>query len=102
MLELLGSLGNAAAEEVRSQRAGRDQRPEDRLDPVQLRVFDALPLHTDADPSQLCRVSGLGPGEVLTSLAQLRELGLATDSLLGWRRVGSPHGRMGTRRSGGS
>ena len=102
VLELLGSLGNAAAEEVRSQRAGRDQRPEDRLDPVQLRVFDALPLHTDADPSQLCRVSGLGPGEVLTSLAQLRELGLATDSLLGWRRVGSPHGRMGTRRSGGS
>lgn len=95
VLELVEPLGNDAAEEfAREARLGH-RRPEDTLDPVLLRLFDALPLHRDADPSHLCAVSGLSPAEVLSGLVTLRDAGLATDSLLGWRRVGSHHGRAG-------
>lgn len=96
VLELVGALGNDATRDTVARNENLDRRPEDCLDPLQLRVFDALPLHTDVEPDRICRVSGLGPGEVLAALATLRELGLAADSLLGWRRVGSPHGRKST------
>ncbi|RKQ36577.1 DNA-protecting protein DprA [Kocuria tytonis] len=93
VLELVEPLGNEATVELRDAAQRAVRRPHDALDPVLLRVFDALPLHGDADPTQVCRVSGLSPSEVLTGLATLRERGLAVDSLLGWRRVGSQHGR---------
>ncbi len=93
LLELVEPLGNAVAQDAHRAASTRDERPEDGLDPTLLRLFDALPLRTDADPSHLCAVSGLSPGEVLTGLVRLRDAGLAADSLLGWRRVGSPHGR---------
>ena len=93
LMELVEPLGNAAAQDTHRAESARDERPEDGLDPMLLRLFDALPLRTDADPSHLCAVSGLSPGEVLTGLVTLRDAGLAADSLLGWRRVGSRHGR---------
>lgn len=94
VLELVAPLGTPP-DETHPGASGLDRRPEDDLDPQLLRLFDALPLHRDADPSSLCRVSGLAPGDVLAGLVTLRERGLATDSLLGWRRVGSQHGRPG-------
>ncbi|RLY94745.1 DNA-protecting protein DprA [Kocuria tytonicola] len=93
VLELVGPLGNTAARGQEERRAQTSHRATDGLDPHLLRLFDALPLHRDADPSHLCRVSGLSPAQVLTGLVSLQERGLATDSLLGWRRVGSDHGR---------
>lgn len=93
VLELVGPLGTPVASAERDAAQEAAQRPEDRLGPQLLRLYDALPLHSDADPSQLCRVSGLNPAEVLTGLVTLRDRGLAADSLLGWRRVGSQHGR---------
>ncbi|MDO4918486.1 DNA-processing protein DprA [Kocuria sp.] len=93
VLELVEPLGNDAARGPCSAAAQAARRPQDDLGPALLRLFDALPLHTDADPSQLCRVSGLSPGEVLSGLVTLQDRGLAVDSLLGWRRVGSQHGR---------
>lgn len=92
VLELLGPLGNDAAQASRNEQDAAACRPEDSLDPHLLRLYDALPLRRDVDPSQLSRVSGLSPTEVLTGLSVLRDRGLAADSLLGWRRVVSRHG----------
>lgn len=97
VLELLGPLGNDATEETREQQDSRARRPEDSLSPHLLQLYDALPLRQDADPSHLCRVSGLSPTEVMTGLSELRSRGLAVDSLLGWRRVGSKHGSAHSR-----
>ena len=93
VLELLGPLGNDATAQLGAVRDEAARRPEDGLEPRLLQLFDALPLRADADPAHLCRVSGLSVGEVLAGLSALRERGLAVDSLLGWRRVGSRHGR---------
>ena len=92
VLELLGPLGNDAAVGTHTQQDVSAHRPEDSLEPHLLRLYDALPLRQDAEPSHLCRVSGLSPTEVMSGLAALRSQGLAVDSLLGWRRVGSTHG----------
>lgn len=97
VLELLGPLGNHATAEVEAAQDNLAQRPEDSLEPYLLRLYDALPLRQDADPSHLCRVSGLSPTEVMTGLSTLRSRGLATDSLLGWRRVGSKNGSATSR-----
>ena len=92
VLELLGPLGNDAAVGIQDEQDSLARRPEDSLEPHLLRLYDALPLRQDADPSHLCRVSGLSPTEVMTGLSTLRSRGLAADSLLGWRRVGSRNG----------
>lgn len=92
VLELLGPLGNDATVGIDAAQDSMAQRPEDSLEPHLLRLYDALPLRQDADPSHLCRVSGLSPTEVMTGLSTLRSRGLATDSLLGWRRVRSKNG----------
>lgn len=97
VLELLGPLGNDAAVGTYTQQDVCAHRPEDSLEPHLLRLYDALPLRQDAEPSHVCRVSGLSPTEVMSGLAALRSLGLATDSLLGWRRVGSTHGTANPR-----
>lgn len=100
VLELLGPLGNDATAQLQAGRDEAARRPEDGLDPRLLQLFDALPLRSDADPAHLCRVSGLSVGEVLAGLSALRERGLAVDSLPGWRRVGSRHGRTSPRGRG--
>lgn len=92
VLELLGPLGNHATVGVQAEQDSLAQRPEDVLEPNLLRLYDALPLRQDSDPSHLCRVSGLSPTEVMTGLSTLRSRGLAVDSLLGWRRVSSRNG----------
>ncbi len=97
VLELLGPLGNDATVGIQAEQDSLAQRPEDSLEPHLLRLYDALPLRQDADPSHLCRVSGLSPTEVMTGLSTLRSRGLATDSLLGWRRVGSKNGSAAPR-----
>lgn len=91
VLELLGPLGNEATCGLQTTQDEAARRPEDGLDTHLLRLLDALPVRTDADPARLSRVAGLPAAEVLTGLSALRERGLAVDCLLGWRRVGSRH-----------
>jgi DNA processing protein len=59
----------------------------DGLDPVELRVFDALPLHTAVDVDRLGPTAGLDRATLLAALARLELRGLALRTGSAWRRA---------------
>jgi len=85
----VGSLGDALAE-------GQDPptvptRPEDVLDPVALRVLEALPVRAGSPPQSLSETSGLSVDLVRQRLDQLLALGLAERDGPGWRLARRSH-----------
>lgn len=83
VVEVVGELGVDAAPERRG-----EQRPEDGLDPVTLRVLESLPLRRFATPDGLGTVAGLDAPSVLRGLALLAGAGLAESRDGAWRRTG--------------
>jgi DNA processing protein len=79
VLDLVGELGVDAAPE----RHGPD-RVGDGLDPVLMRVLEALPVRRAAGVDNLVRSAGLDVPTILRSLTQLEELGLARRRGGGW------------------
>jgi DNA processing protein len=61
--------------------------PLDELDPVDLRVLDALPLRSTAPVESLARVAGLDLPAVVAGLGRLELGGLAERAGGGWRRA---------------
>jgi DNA processing protein len=86
VLDIVGELGVDAAEERRG-----ETRPEDGLDPLTLRVLEALPLRRWARPDAVGVVAGVDAPTVLRGLALLAGAGLAESRDGGWRRA--PAGR---------
>jgi DNA processing protein len=84
--ELVGAMGEYLTEPLPVPAA-----PHDGLDPVDLRVFDALPVRSPAAVASLAKVAGLDRSTVTAALGRL-ELGrLAERTGRGWRRA--PAGR---------
>jgi DNA processing protein len=83
VLDLVGELGVDAAAERRG-----PQRPEDGLDPLTLRVLEALPLRRWARPDAVGVVAGVDAPTVLRGLALLAGAGLAESRDGAWRRAG--------------
>ncbi len=81
VLDLLAPVGEDASEPERGA-----TRPHDGLDPVTLRVLEALPLRRRAAPDSVGRVAGLDPPTVLRALGLLGALGLAESHEGRWRR----------------
>lgn len=81
VLDLVGELGADAADRRRG-----PPRPHDGLDPVGLRVLEALPVRRFAAPDSIGRVAGLDAPTVLRSLGVLAALGLAHARDGRWRR----------------
>ena len=89
VLDVVGDLGVDASPPRRG-----EARPYDDLDPVQLRVLDALPVVRPAGVAGLAWVAGVDVPTVLRSLGALAAGGLAETRDGGWRKVR-------TRRPGG-
>jgi DNA processing protein len=83
--ELVDPIGSAPVASATVQPA-LDVRPYDDLSPVDLRVFDALPLGRPVDIASIAAVAGLDAPAVLASLGRLDLLGLAMSSGGRWRR----------------
>ena len=81
VLDLVGELGADAADRLRGV-----PRPHDGLDPVTLRVLEALPVRRFAAPDSVGRVAGLAAPTVLRSLGVLAALDLAQARDGRWRR----------------
>jgi DNA processing protein len=81
--ELLGAMGADAAEPKKGER-----RIIDDLDPVAVRVLDALPKRTGRPLDRLCVTAGLDPASVQSALGRLALLGLAERDGAGWRVAG--------------
>jgi DNA processing protein len=81
VVDLVAPVGEAPSEAER----GPD-RPHDGLDPVTLRVLEALPLRRRAAPDSVGRVAGLDAPTVLRALGLLAALGLAESHEGRWRR----------------
>jgi DNA processing protein len=84
VVDLVGELGVDAAEERRG-----ETRPEDGLDPMTLRVLEALPLRRWARPDAVGVVAGVDAPTVLRGLALLAGAGLAESRNGAWRRAPS-------------
>ncbi len=61
-------------------------RPTDGLDPISVRVHDALPAHTAVTVSELSRSSGVVAASVIAALPMLEFAGLAQKDGAQWRR----------------
>ncbi|MEK8225063.1 hypothetical protein NKG05_01250 [Oerskovia sp. M15] len=81
IVELAGDLGTDAA----PPRVGRSA-PEDGLDEVGRRLWDALPLRSPAPVDAVARAAGLGLAETLGGLGHLELLGHAEQTGGRWRR----------------
>jgi DNA processing protein len=81
VVDLLAPVGEEASEPERGA-----SRPHDGLDPVTLRVLEALPLRRRAAPDSVGRVAGLDAAAVLRALGLLAALGLAESHEGRWRR----------------
>jgi DNA processing protein len=81
VLDLVGDLVVDASEARRG-----DARPHDGLDPVTLRVLEALPLRRRAGADSVGRVAGLDAPTVLRALGLLAAAGLADAQDGRWRR----------------
>ncbi|MEV1089068.1 DNA-processing protein DprA [Streptomyces microflavus] len=77
--ELVGDIGDLASE-----RRG-PVLPRDRLDPVAVRILDALPYHGPAGPRDLARSAGTSVDETLGRLYELHSLGFVEREGDGWR-----------------
>lgn len=90
VLELVSEAGTALYVPPRAEPTARD-----RLEPVDQRVLEAVPLHQAAPLHSIARTAGLAAAEVRSSLGRLQRLGWVTDvgdsgAQRGdaWRRVG--------------
>jgi DNA processing protein len=81
VVDLLAPVGEEASEPERGA-----SRPHDGLDPVTLRVLEALPLRQRAAPDSVGWVAGLDAPTVLRALGLLAGLGLAESHEGRWRR----------------
>jgi DNA processing protein len=81
VVDLVAPVGEDVSEPERG-----TTRPYDGLDPVTLRVLEALPLRRRAGPDSVGRVAGLDPPTVLRALGLLGTLGLAESHEGRWRR----------------
>jgi DNA processing protein len=82
VLDILGDLGDHPGDERRG-----PARPEDGLDPLTLRVLEALPLRRWAAPDAVGVVAGVDAPGVLRGLALLAGAGLAESRDGAWRRA---------------
>lgn len=82
ILDLLSPVGENLSPEVRG-----SARPHDHLDPMALRVLEALPVRRPATTARVGREAGLDQDTVLTLLGRLDLLGLAERVDAGWRLV---------------
>lgn len=78
--DLVGRVGDDAAPP-----GERRADPVDDLDPITLRVLDALPVRAGRPVDRLCAVAGLDPQTVQSALGRLTLLGLAERHGQGWR-----------------
>jgi DNA processing protein len=67
-----------------------ERRSTDDLDPLAVRVLDALPKRTGRPVDRLCVTAGLDPVSVHSALGRLALLGLAERDGGGWRVARSP------------
>ncbi|MFE4465875.1 DNA-processing protein DprA [Oerskovia sp. NPDC056781] len=89
--ELAGHVGTDAS----TPRAGRPA-PQDDLDELGRRLWDALPLRAHAAVDSVARAAGLGLDETLGGLGHLELAGLAEQSGGRWRRAARPPRRVGS------
>lgn len=82
--DVLDQVGDLLVE-VSDPRRG-ERRPHDGLDPVALRVLEALPIRRRAAADNIGRVAGLDAPTVLRTLGQLAAAGLADSDGGRWRR----------------
>lgn len=87
IVERVGSLTDGLAQPPPA--AGKP-RPEDLLDPVALRVLEAVPVRRPSLPAKLASVSGLSLDLVLQRLRQLELLGLVEGAAGGYRLAETP------------
>ena len=85
VVDAVGALGDDASVELRG-----EERPHDGLDPVTLRVLEALPIRRWAPPDAVGRTAGLDPPSVLRALGRLESAGLAVTKDGTWRRPPQP------------
>jgi DNA processing protein len=85
VIDLIGDLG-ADAHDLRR----GEVRPYDGLDPMALRVLEALPVSRRAGGDSIARVAGLDAPTVLRALALLASRGLVESADGGWRRSRGP------------
>jgi DNA processing protein len=83
--ELVGNMGVDAASPEPGERRSTDD-----LDPLAVRVLDALPKRTGRPVDRLCVTAGLDPVSVHSALGRLALLGLAERDGGGWRVARSP------------
>jgi DNA processing protein len=88
VVDLVGRMGEDAA----ARTPGRAE-PVDELDPVTVRVLDALPVRSGRPVDRLCAVAGLDPSTVQSALGRLALLGLAERQGHGWRVLRPPRSR---------
>ncbi len=82
VVDAVGTLGDDATDDARG-----EERPHDGLDPVALRVLEALPIRRWAPPDAVGRTAGLDPPSVLRALGRLGSAGLAVTKDGAWRRA---------------
>jgi len=87
IVELVGSLTDGLAQPPP---AAVKARPEDLLDPVALRVLEAVPVRRPSLPAKLASVSGLSLDLVLQWIRQLELLGLVEGASGGYRLAETP------------
>ncbi|MFD6092356.1 DNA-processing protein DprA [Oerskovia sp. NPDC060338] len=80
-------LGGRAGTDAAPVDEGRSE-PQDGLDEVGRRLWDALPLRAHAPVESVARTAGLGSQETLGGLGHLELVGLAEQSGGRWRRLG--------------
>jgi DNA processing protein len=82
VVDAVGALGDDASADLRG-----DDRPHDGLDPVAMRVLEALPIRRWASSDAVGRSAGLDPPSVLRALGRLGAARLATTKDGAWRRA---------------
>lgn len=86
VVTLVGSLHDALAEVPSADPAS--SRPEDVLDPLSVRVLDALPVRRGSPEHRIAETCGLSVDLVRQRLGQLAALGVAERQGPGWRLAG--------------
>ncbi|WP_198954484.1 DNA-processing protein DprA [Kineosporia sp. R_H_3] len=87
---LVARIGEAEPDPPSGPRAAHDD-----LGPLDLRVFEAVPVRSAAPTASVARTAGLGLPEVEPALGRLDLLGLVRREGAGWRRSPAPRRRPG-------
>ncbi len=80
VIELVGSMGDDAAEPLERRRDPRDD-----LDPIKRRVLEAVPVKGAAGPASIARTAGIDLQVVARALGSLAALGFIERAETGWR-----------------